>query len=280
MTDKDLPEYSFHPLPFLRITTDQGSQTFPDISVVNALHHIDSAKSLLDEICLDYESDIKENRPLLEAWPSVKIRPFESFLRREIWRTGSYILFALNLKGVLDQLYKRVTNLVKEVKPGGVIPDTETLLSKRKEEIEIYRNWRNKVFAHTAFGDPIIEERAKRWGKGKEPDSLTMQYTSLAYLSGLLHSSVTPEGVVFGSGAIGYSEVVAGEAEFVIETLPDIKFAQIVLDFDIHFYRWYEMYRGLFNRICALSDDEIRKYYEETFNEQVLRIDRPKNSQP
>jgi len=210
-------------------------------TIPRGLSGLDQMILLLDEICHNYYDDIGENRYYLENMPPPNIDKFNRFQRRETWRVGSFIVFALNLELTLKKKYRNLLNFVLKLNPD-VDSVANNLIEKRLEEVEKYKFYRDKVFAHTAFGAP------------RSDDNLSMQATSLAYLEGRI-SGITPNGIIFGGAVLGGD----GQDRTKFER---IKFLKMSSDFKAHFRKWHEMYSDLCTIVQNASDDEIKQHID------------------
>ena len=115
---------------------------------------IDKILELLEEIVKAQQMDLNSNKDLLQNVPQLTPQEymcFEVFKLRGLWRIGSFIIFALNLEGILIQEYKKLMTIHSHLGFQSEIYH-KNLLHQRKAEIEKYRLYRNKIFAHTAFG--------------------------------------------------------------------------------------------------------------------------------
>ena len=236
MQSKSLLDKPFGTLPVLGIWANRVHFAIPA-----GLARLDAVILLLDEICYSYQDDLTENRHHLQSIRPPSIDEFRRYERREIWRIGSFIVFALNLDLTLKRRYKELLSFVRKLQPD-VDALSDNLVQRQEGEIERYKYYRNKVFAHTAFGMPKAE------------DNLSMQATSLSYLETTL-SGITPDGI-----RIGGMSVVVGEQDppkFEAFTFPEM-----VSDFGRHFLEWREMFSDLCNILQDLTDDEIKQHIE------------------
>ena len=99
-------EYSFRSLPCLVLYLRRDSQNFRmTIPSIDILFSIDSILKILLEIYYSYKSDIEMNKKLIEKFPPFEVdqSKLDSFIAREIWRIGSFIVFALNLTDILKK---------------------------------------------------------------------------------------------------------------------------------------------------------------------------------
>jgi len=235
-------ELSFQSLKRLLIWSNKGVFSIP-----NGQHllEIDGIVSLLNEIDEHYKIDIDKNKTILissHLHCQNALDSFNGFKARELWRIGSYIIFSLNLEGVLKRVYKETFDVMNEVEPGNSV-EYKKLIEERKGEIKHLKYYRNKIFAHPAFGSP------------RKENNLSMQRTSLAYFSGSFVSK-TSEGIQLGGGAV----VVGGQDAPHFEQLT---FKSLVKNFDTHIQNWYEMYKYLTKTLCAVNDKHVKEYFEQ-----------------
>ena len=223
----------FGTLPLLSVWTNCARFLIPP-----GLDGLDAVILILDEIYYSYQDDLAENGPPFESFPPPHPDEYLRYQRREIWRIGSFIVFALNLELILKRRYKDLLNLVRELQQdSGALSDG--LLQKRAKEIEGYKTYRDKIFAHTAFGKPYKE------------DNLSMQATSLMLFQASA-GRITPEGVGIG----GMSVTVGGQEPPNFEPLT---FPKMVSDFGKHFLEWRKMFGKLCSILQASTDDEIKQ---------------------
>jgi len=233
MQRKSLLEKTFRTLPVLIIWTDQGVFRLPE-----GMMGLDSVILLLDEIYYNYQDDLAENGHLLQNSPPSNIGEFHRFTRREIWRIGSFVVFALNLGRTLERRYKELLDFaIKLQSDGGTLSDAS--IQTRRDEVKRYKYYRDKVFAHTAFGMPYRN------------DNLSMQATSLAYLDASI-AGITPNGISMG----GVSKIVGEQDPPEFENLT---FLEMASDFGKYFLEWREMFSDLCNILQDSADDEIKQ---------------------
>lgn len=84
------------------------------------------------------------------------------------WRVRmiSYINLVYVLEGLVRRTYMNSLEFLGSFTEGIPELDRDKFLRAREQEIEKFRNWRNKVFAHTSFSDP-------------RGDNLSLQHTSV-----------------------------------------------------------------------------------------------------
>lgn len=99
-----------------------------------------------------------------------KIFSGESFYSGGVipWRVRmiSYINLVYVLEGLVRRTYMNSLEFLGFFAEGIPELDKDKFLCARKQEIEKFRHWRNKVFAHTSFSDP-------------RGDDLSLQHTSV-----------------------------------------------------------------------------------------------------
>ena len=98
---------------------------------------------------------------------------------RFLARSTSYVMTVCNLDGILKRSYKEFWNSVSELGFLHYLPTDrgEKEFHQRALEISAYRQYRDKVFAHTSFAQP-------KW-RGKT-DTKSLQYSSMLFYSGQL----------------------------------------------------------------------------------------------
>ena len=200
---------------------------------------LDAVIMLLDEICYNHQDDLAENRHLLQSFPPPDIDELHRYQRREIWRIGSFIVFALNLELTLERRYNELLNFVMKLQPN-VDALSDNQVHRREVEIRRYKYYRHKIFAHTAFGMP------------KPEDNLSMQATSLSYLDTMM-GGITPDGIRIGGASVVVGE--QGPPKFEAFTFPEM-----VSGLGRHFLEWREMFGDLCNILQDSTDDEIKQH--------------------
>ena len=98
---------------------------------------------------------------------------------RFLARSTSYVMTVCNLDGILKRSYKEFWNTESELAFLHYLPTDrgEKEFHQRALEISAYRQYRDKVFAHTSFAQP-------KW-RGKT-DTKSLQYSSMLFYSGQL----------------------------------------------------------------------------------------------
>lgn len=144
-------------------------------------------------------------------------------------RITSYIITICTIDGILKRSYDHFLSCLEQMGYNHMIPDDrgEELLRHRNEEIKDYLFYRNKVFAHTAFGYP------------SKADSRSLQYSSLYYFSGnLLY--LKDEWLALGGGSI----IVDKE-----ESSPELSIVRGYYDLRHHYSLWEDMFTDILEDI-------------------------------
>jgi hypothetical protein len=207
------------------------------------LDGLDACIQLLDEICWHYQDDIAANSHLLTGVPRTETDHFMfiRFQRREIWRIGSFILFALNLELTLRRRYGDLLDFVGKLDPA-VKGSVKRLLEARQSEIEDYKHYRDKVFAHTAYGQP-------------RQDNPSMQATSLSYLEAI-GGGITPQGI-----RVGAMSVVVGKHD--PPRFKSFTFPEMAAQFAAHYDHWWEMFRDPCTVLEKSSDEDLKPHFPQ-----------------
>jgi len=171
-----LPSWMFTSVDPINLTW-----SIPDQDEISAVHNW---LSLLNEIEKQREVDLQRHKDIFAA--SVFEMP-RDFQLRDIWRIGSYVVFACTLDACLRDLFRRLVEI--HLKVIGNPSRTSA-----PAPIEAIRLWRNKVFGHSAW-----HEREKQ-RKGKPIENSTTLTTSLTMLS---IRGMTPRGVRLGAATYG-----------------------------------------------------------------------------
>ncbi|MFZ3116034.1 MAG: hypothetical protein WA121_10585 [Syntrophales bacterium] len=231
-------DLSFRKVGSLTIyTKDSKRISIPDL---NTLMAIDSVLGILKEILKNYDKDYLENKEIIDEFPIKDQATFNLFSRREVWRIGSFILFALNLKNILKEEYEKLYDIATKV-GASRLPPKEDLVKRRKNEVQKFIKYRNKIFAHTAFGSP------------KPEDNQSMRMTSLLYFAGDL-ISISKSGIGFGGICVKIGSENTPEFESIDHTV-------VVLEFEEHFLKWHAMFSDLVDTIKPVSDSNFEKIF-------------------
>lgn len=227
-----------------------GTFTLPDLSV---LYSIDSLIAILKEIENSHLQDRKAHDSLLRKWPLSDLSKSDSYDRREIWRMGSYIIFALNIDGVISRVHEEMSELYRS------ISGPTNLLVEQKQtdaQIEIYRRYRNKIFAHTAFGYP------------RNDDNISTRHTTLAIISRQIGGKTSKE----HETTLGGISIALGNEKAI--DFPTVSFKGMVIDFTQHFIDWHKHLKNIVIKITSAEDLSIEKNLRKNNEFESIRIDR------
>lgn len=216
-------------------------------SFVNGMGAACIGTEILEQLYNDEQKDYLDSGYCQNWAISESIKDWENFRKlriRFLSRVTSYVTTVCNVDGIILVLYTDLLSILKEIGGEELITDseqTEKVICARKQEINAYRFYRNKVFAHTSYADP-------------RKDSKSMQSTSLAYYSGSILSLGMEDckHLSLGGGAIVAIGAEQGDP-------PDFPNLSIVGDYEKivnHYTSWTRMFMEIFEKI---DKDELRK---------------------
>lgn len=197
---------------------------------------------VLDHLYAEEKGDYERSEYAKVKHPA-DVSALETFLSlktRFISRTTSYIITVCTVDGILRQSYRHFLRCLNQLGYEAVIPDDNgvSLLHQRKEEIKTYLFYRNKVFAHTAFGSPAKD------------DSRSLQYSSLYYFSGNL-VYVKDECFALGGGSV----IIDKE-----ESPPELSIVYGYPNLTLHYSLWEHMFTNILENIPR---EELRGRIDE-----------------
>lgn len=227
-------------------------------------NEIDAVLDLLCEIDQAHQQDLEANADWLpDRWMTSTetihgLRQAGSrlsrFKAREVWRIGSYIMFWCSLEDIVEHEYRALLDLLEWMAPqarAALEAESSIAVASRCKEVEPVREYRNKIFAHTAYAKPLIREK-------RVLDSSVTQLTSLVYFTGsdyliskaglaLGGTTVVPDayGIAphFHSGPQRFAAVILGElTEKAVE----------------HFVAWWSMYKAVLDALQGIPDVDVR----------------------
>ena len=148
---------------------------------------------------------------------------FDGLRVRFISRMTSYIILVCTIDGILMRSYKHLIRCLTEMGCADTLPGDagKALLRQRSAEIKDHRYYRDKVFAHTAFASP-------------RKDSRSLQYSSLAYLTGTIFY-MKKDYLALGGGAI----IVDSES---VEGPPELSIVKRHGALEEHYTHWERMF--------------------------------------
>lgn len=193
---------------------------------------------VLDHLYTEEKEDYERSEYTKIRLPA-DVSAFEKHKRlitRFMSRITSYIITICTIDGILERSYTQFLSCLEQMGYSHMIPDNrgKELLGRRKEEINDYLFYRNKVFAHTAFGSP------------KNCDSRSLRYSSLYYFSGnLLY--LKDEYLALGGGSI----IVDKE-----EITPEVSIVDGYHDLMGHYSLWEDMFTDI---LKAIPHEELER---------------------
>jgi len=197
---------------------------------------------VLDHLYIEEREDYKRSEYSRIKLPanSLDFEAFDALRIRFISRITSYITIVCTIDGILRQSYAHFIQCLSQIGYSSVVPidDGVALLSQRREEINDYLFYRNKVFAHTTFASP------------RENDSRSLQHSSLYYFSGNLFYT-KDEYLALGGGSV----IVDKE-----ETPPELSIVKGHSNLMEHYALWEHMFTDILKDI---PQEELRCIIDE-----------------
>jgi len=271
---------SFRPfvhLPSIQYLSNDG----PDIgagpysSVTPACmraEEIDASLAVLFEIAQAHKQDVEENQDWLPERDSTNVDAIvhlrhvgmrlPRFKAREVWRIGSYVMFWCSLEDVVEHEYQALLSLLERLAPdirARLQVESSADLESRSDEVEPIREYRNKVFAHTAYAKPL-----------KVDDSST-QLTSLVHFTGSDYL-LSKRGLTLGGTTVIPDEY--GLAPHFLsgpQRFKEISVSILVERAVPHFLAWWSMYKTVLTPLYEMPETEVRAAWPAV----VRRIRRP-----
>lgn len=186
----------FRELPRLTIWRKAPDDNGSVFSLPGGIGAADDLQALLDEISSAHKEDLRSSggHPAFDDLHSLEGRSFETsyeqtaaYVRRTLWRFGSYVVFACVANGILMRVFNDVAQRgaywIDHYSPV-VLPPSHIA------RFETVKLWRDKVFGHTAFADP------KKGGP--KQDNASDQATSLEMITGGAFSILSDGDIAFG----------------------------------------------------------------------------------
>lgn len=148
---------------------------------------------------------------------------------RFLARMTAYIVTVCTLDGILRRSYRAFVKALKEMGYTSQVPgdDGTALLDDRGKEIEPYQFYRNKVFAHTSYADPMR-------------DSKSLQYSSIDYYS--MGFTVRPSNYL----ALGGGSLIIDKEE---EGPPELEIRGGHINIREHYSEWERMFTDIIETI-------------------------------
>jgi len=180
-------------------------------------------------------------------------------------RMTAYVNILCSLERIIEKTYEEFRSSVKKLGYKKKLPEIKNKLKNRRKEIENFKFWRDKVFAHTAYTNPnkyffnpkFIEslglcEKCKKKLKEKNKEDIennSTRLTALAYFGG----------TILGYGKRSFQIGGAGKKVENIEPLsfPVIDIAENHFKVMDHFKKWEEMFVEILKRFKSIDKKDI-----------------------
>jgi hypothetical protein len=152
---------------------------------------------------------------------------------------SAYIIHVCTIDRIIKRSYLDMKRDLQRIGYDSIISDDALEMQKREKEIENFRWYRNKVFAHTSFSRP-------------EKDSETLQHSSLMYYGGNFFMMKKTH------LALGGGIVIIDKQEEIPPTIDIIEEHENTLR---HFTAWEEMFVNILGKIS--DKEELKRKLEE-----------------
>jgi len=128
---------------------------------------------IIIQIYKDEEDDYRKCKHLnkIEINGTIYYEPKEEFVNRFCYRFYSYIVIICTLEELLEKAFSDFNKRIQKYELIHLLKGINKLNFKHKDlqkDIELFRNWRNKVVCHSSFAKP-------------KDDDIFIQFTSLLY---------------------------------------------------------------------------------------------------
>lgn len=217
---------------------------------------IDSTIAVLNAIETAHRDDLAANPWLVER-TDVSIAAYKAYRPRDVWRVGSYVMFATTLEGVVEKRYAWLMDMLGAHDPTWRTRH-EALHAEahvtRKKEMKPLRAVRNKVYAHTA------------WAQPQKSDPPEVQAASMWYFAGE-GGGITADGLQFGGYHLGTDGVHS-------HMLPAMSMKWLLDHYPVHLAGWHEMLVEASERVCEIPDATLKSWMPAVHT-VVGRRDRP-----
>lgn len=227
-------------LPSLRFHRRDQDGRFHGVDIPPALVEIDHGIAVLNEIEQAQVADLAKNAADLSGDPPY-LNVDQRFISRELWRIGSYVMFATTLSGVIEGSYRDTKRLLERCDRRAFrrIGQRHAVRRKaRRDELAETRSVRDRVFAHTAYA-----EEDKR-------DTPDVRSASLIYFSA--------KSIALGPTGMGI--VVPGKAW---RDLPMVTVERLSLTMTVHATEWFSLLGEATDALASVPDDTLLRHVEE-----------------
>ncbi|RJO59081.1 hypothetical protein C4546_04635, partial [Candidatus Parcubacteria bacterium] len=100
-------------------------------------------------------------KEILPTKTSQQINIFHDLNNKFIALASAYIVHVCTIDRIIRKSYLDMKRGLEETGYGSTIPDDTLEIQKREKEIENYKWYRDKVFAHTSFSKPVKTPKIK-----------------------------------------------------------------------------------------------------------------------
>ena len=197
---------------------------------------IDGLIGILRAIGTDFLEDHARNKHLVTVPRDSNFNPhaFDRYKTREIWRVGSYIVFACDLDGIVHKTHEELLDFLGDITPDVCEMYGEVHRKKIpqiRDGLKEIRKLRNKIFAHTAFAEPYKE------------DTQEVRKQSMRVVSGYSCVELTDKGLIF--------ETLPGGPAVSVPKLSEIM--QTYLE------SWHALFLELISAVAKTPLEKIRE---------------------
>lgn len=222
---------------------------------------IDSTIEVLNAIEAAHRDDLAANPWWVER-KDVPLVAYKAYRPRDVWRVGSYVMFATTLEGVIAKRYAWLLDMLG-AHDVAWRTQQEALhvqaLAARADEMKPLRAVRNKVYAHTA------------WVAPRKDDPPEVQTASVQYFAGQ-GACMTADGLRFGGFYLGED----GEHS---HKLPAMSMKWLLEEYPRHLAGWHEMFREASERVCEIPDATLKGWMPNVHT-VIGRREQPRESSP
>lgn len=266
----------FHSIYTLTVFYKNPKNTYPHLYYIP--HHsrvsaINSVLGMLNDTYETFEQLFEENKQNFKDFfdfeslnnkvdPGLMIRIF----RKQRYLLGSYIVLCCNLEQIIIKEYEHIKKHISEMVTNPPFNDALSL-KDRKQEILKYKTYRNKIFAHTAFGDPrgeddfTLEESLQFFSGASvgtsmaQVDDPKVEHLAIGGISGNLPWCCFPDNPPRPATSLSFGS---------------LKFSELQSDMEQHYSAWFSMYDTAMEIIKNTTGQDIKNKKPE-----IIGIRRP-----
>jgi len=176
-------------------------------------------------------------------WPSKNLDLFEQKRIGFTVRTMAYTILLCTIEKDIKRQYLELQKNIKQLHCTDILPlktDQYQLLKSRDEEIEEFKNWRNKIFAHTAYGS-------------SKKDNISTQLNSVKYLYGTIGPAIGEKSFYLGGNQ---ACLMVGKK---LPKLPKIDIIESHIKIKKHFTEWEKMFVDLLEKLQKIDKEDLKR---------------------